>query len=42
LFVILFYLFVFWSLSLDATDFENLQEHEDQDFEQQLKGNPGK
>jgi hypothetical protein len=42
----MFYLFAVYCLlsvvSLDATDFENLQELEDQDFEQQLAENLGK
>jgi hypothetical protein len=29
-------------IPLDAADFENLQELQDQDFEQQLAANPGK
>jgi hypothetical protein len=45
LFGILFYLFTLYclfSLSLDAANFEDLQGLQDQDFEQQIVGNPGK
>jgi hypothetical protein len=38
----LFAITYFWSLSLGADDFENLQELNIQDFEQQLAGEQGK
>jgi hypothetical protein len=42
LFIYLFAIACFRSLSLDANDFENLQELEFQDFEQQPMGEQGK
>jgi hypothetical protein len=46
LFGILFYLFfvflVFNRFYLDVVNFRNLQDHQEEDFEQQLAGNQGK
>jgi hypothetical protein len=42
LFIYLFVIACFWSLSLGANDFENLQKLDFQDFEQQLVGEQGK
>jgi hypothetical protein len=42
LFIYLFVVACFWSLSLGANDFANLQELDFQDFEQQLAGEQGK
>jgi hypothetical protein len=42
LFIYLFAMHYFQSLSLDSEDFENLQELDVQDFEQQLVGEQGK
>jgi hypothetical protein len=42
LFIYLFVLSCFRSVSLGADDFENLQELDAQDFEQQLAGEQGK
>jgi hypothetical protein len=38
----LFAIACFWSLSLGANDFENIQELDFQDFEQQPAGEQGK
>jgi hypothetical protein len=42
LFIYLFAITCFQSLSLGANDFENIQELDFQDFEQQLAGEQGK
>jgi hypothetical protein len=42
LFIYLFVIAYFRSLSLDADDFGNVQEFDFQDFEQQLVGEQGK
>jgi hypothetical protein len=42
LFIYLFVVACFWSLSLGAEDSENLQELDFQDFEQQPAGEQGK
>jgi hypothetical protein len=42
LFIFLFIIAYFWSLSLGANDFENLQELDFQDFEQQPAEEQGK
>jgi hypothetical protein len=42
MFIYLFAIACFWSLSLGADDFENLQELDFQDFEQQTAGEEGK
>jgi hypothetical protein len=42
LFIYLFAIACFWSLSLGANDFENLQELDFQDFEQQPAEEQGK
>jgi hypothetical protein len=42
LFISLFAITCFWSLSLGSKDFENLQELDFQDFEQQSAGEQGR
>jgi hypothetical protein len=42
MFIYLFAIAYFWSLSLDANDFGNVQELDFQDFEQQPAGEQGK
>jgi hypothetical protein len=42
LFIYLFAISYFWSLSLGAEDFENIQELDFQDFEQQTAREQGK